>query len=150
LLASPTKRVYQLSLGLEFHGHVVLVFKLRQFAIDAHISDLSGARLMAPGYICDMDQSNKADVLRKFLDQIPFGNLLVAKVVKAFDAWMVYFTTNVESLRHRGQVISRIFFLIDVFKQQSQTMLLRNFGPPLQRLNTRLVLLVAGCAFHPI
>ena len=65
-----------------------------------------------------MEQSDQIDVLLQLFDQVSLGNLLVIEVVQKSHVRIVNFFHDLESFRHRGEIVLGIFFRIDILQQK--------------------------------
>src|SRR5205809_7435070 len=91
-----------------------------------------------------MYQTDQINVLLQFLNQIPLCNLLMVEVVQKLHVGMVNFANDLKSLRYRGQIVLRIFFLIDILEQQCGFLFCRQVCPALERLNACLMMRIVG------
>src|SRR5438094_7794425 len=64
----------------------------------------------------------------------------MVEVVQKLHVGMVNFANDFKSLRYRGQIVLRIFFLIDILEQQCGFLFCRQVCPALERLNACLMM----------
>src|ERR1700736_1106371 len=103
--ACGTKLSYRIARGHELHGRIAIIFQLRQLAENIRVIDFTRTRLVPAWHVRDVHQPNPINILLQLLDQVSFRNLRMVEVIQKFHVRMAHLANDLESFRHRGQVI---------------------------------------------
>src|SRR5580698_9569584 len=114
------KRFYDIVHRIKLHRDYAFVVQLRKLAIDIKIVDFSGAGLMPPGNVGDMNQADLGNVLLELFDKVPELPLLVIDVVKHFDVGTAHGFDNLKGLRHSIKIDGGILNAVDGLNHRRQ------------------------------
>ena len=135
--------------------HSVAVLQPGEGAIDIRVVDLACSRLVPTGNVGHVHQSDHVDILLDLLDQVSLGDLFVKQVVEKLHARMIHGAHNLDRFGGGLQIVLRVFFGVDAFKQQSHGLVVDltpfdDLGGALEGLDRALVLLLAREAGHNV